>query len=279
MFPFVWLNGAILPHAAATISPLTEGFLYGIGAFETMRWHHERGIFRLNAHLERLSRTLDVLGVRWNDMASVSEALRVVVEANAPTRDVVVRLTVAANLPEEPLCLMALRDVSYSETVYERGFVGMVHPTPRVTELARHKSLNYAECWMARQAALRQGYDEALFCDADGYLLEGATTNLFLVREDVLYTPSGNRPFLKGITRSVVLERAQEWGIPAVETDVRREELSDASEAFLTNSVAGILPLTRIGDRPIGFGSVGRWTATLWKAYRELCRRELDPMR
>ena len=277
MVDYLWLNGTIRRCEEAAISPLSLGFLVGLGAFETMRWVHPHGVFRLDRHLRRLDRALGALGLpNETSHERLRAAIRETIAANRIAEDVVVRLTIAAGAPDEPpIQLVALRRVSYSSAMYRRGIAARTVPVDRDGTLARHKTLNYTTCWLAKRRALAEGAEEALLIDRDGFLLEGATTNFFLVRRGILHTPSLERALLPGITREAVLEIARARGIPVTEESLAVEAWRDADEAFLTNAVAGVLPLTRIDGEPIGSGTVGERTLELMAAYRTRVHREL----
>jgi branched-subunit amino acid aminotransferase/4-amino-4-deoxychorismate lyase len=281
VYRFVWLNGRVVPADAARVPALSEGFLYAHGAFETMRWFHHLGVFRLRRHVERLCATLAALDVPWEaPTEEVDGAVRETVSRNRVGSDVAVRCTVAANAPgEAPICLIHLRDVGYAQDAYDRGVSATLVERPRVWELARHKTLNYSLCLLETRRARASGFDEALFQDAGGRLLEGAATNLFIVQGHDLVTPSASLPLLPGVAREAVLEAAHRCGVNACERDVRIHDLRAADEAFLTNSVGGVLPLTRVEEQLIGAGRVGPTTRRLWQAYQALCTLELSKAR
>jgi branched-chain amino acid aminotransferase len=118
-------------------------------------------------------------------------------------------------------------------------------------------SANYASTMVAKARARAAGYDEIVLVDEDGNLAEGPTTNLFLVDAGgTLVTPSPAR-VLHGVTRASILELAKTEGIPAVERDVRPEELRGAAEAFLTGTTAGVWPITSVDGEKLGDGKVG----------------------
>lgn len=274
MYPYVWLNGSITHRDHATISATSPGFLYGRGAFETLRWTPGKGSFRLDRHAARLARALDFLDISpVLTRVEFEVAALETVEANAPEGDVALRLTVAeSETPENPTVLVLLRDIPYVEEMYERG-VSATLLEGGGGPLTKHKSLNYAAHARARRIAERGGYVEALAYDARGNMLEGATSNLFIVSGGKVMTPSLDLPLLPGITRAAVLELASAHGVPAEERTLSRVDLRRAGEAFLTNAVAGVLPLTSVDRSAIGTGGVGPVTARLAAAYRTAAAR------
>jgi len=138
--------------------------------------------------------------------------------------------------------------------------------------LTRVKSLNYLECLLAKQAAKAAGADEALFLDTEGNLAEATAWNLFFGEGDRLLTPSEAGPILPGVTRAIVLRLAEEAGIDCETGVYPPERLHSATEAFLTNSLYGIMPLGALDGRPIGGAVSGPLTARLASAVARAAR-------
>jgi D-alanine transaminase len=134
--------------------------------------------------------------------------------------------------------------------------------------LAEHKLLNYAGAVLGRTAARQAGAQEALYV-RDGLITEGTTCNLFACSRGRLITPPVSG-LLPGVTRQWVLELAARRGIEVVEAPLSWRRLRGADEAFLTSSVAEVLPLTRIDGRRVGSGAVGPHTRRIQRAYRQL---------
>ena len=136
------------------------------------------------------------------------------------------------------------------------------------------KSLNNLDNVLAREEARRRGADEAILLNTRGLVTEGSASNVFLVLDGRLVTPSLSSGCLAGITRQAVLELAAESGLEAIETDVERSAFAVASEAFLTGSVMEVMPLTRLDDRPVGSGRPGPVSGRLHSLYQEMVARE-----
>jgi len=199
------------------------------------------------------------------------------------------RLTVSAGegdmTPNPDTCsditvfIAARRLVPLPPESYQAGFVAVLSSLRRNSQspLSRLKSTCYLENVLARQAARAAGADEALILNERGFVAEGSTTNIFLAKGRLLVTPSVESGALPGITRQVVLGLARSVGLEAVEEEVELDELVEAEEAFLTNSIIGIIPLTRFGDKPIGPGRPGALTQQLMSAYQELVDKETHP--
>jgi branched-subunit amino acid aminotransferase/4-amino-4-deoxychorismate lyase len=122
------------------------------------------------------------------------------------------------------------------------------------------KTTSRADYVYARLEARRAGADDALFLTVDGFLSEGTSANVFLVRGDELATPALACAILPGTTRSWILGWGARVGLRTTEAWLTTRDIAEADEAFLCSSVAGILPVTRFAEAPIGAGVPGPWT-------------------
>jgi branched-subunit amino acid aminotransferase/4-amino-4-deoxychorismate lyase len=123
---------------------------------------------------------------------------------------------------------------------------------------------------LAKGEARAAGVDDALFLNEKGLLAEASMSNIFLVTNDVLKTPGLESGILPGITREVILELASQLGINTLEHDIRLDELYQAEESFLTNSMVEIMPLIEVDGKAIGSGKPGPLTKRLMVAYKTL---------
>ncbi len=279
MEEIVYLNGSLMPLSQARLSPLDYGFLYGYGLFETMRAYSGR-IFRLERHLARLSRSAKLLGIDLESIPDLEKALYNTLQANNLSH-ARIRLTLSGGegepLPDlvirVPTVLIVARSYTpYPRQVYKQGFKAIVSRIRRNTQspASAMKSLNYLDNLLARQEAKLAGADEAILLNEQGFLAEGSMSNIFLVSDNALLTSSEDNGILPGITREVVLELAPSLGIKTRERKIALKELLQADEAFFTNSLIEIMPLTQVGGQNIGSGRAGAVTQRLIAAYKEL---------
>jgi len=283
MEEIVYLNGSLLSHTQARISPFDYGFLYGYGLFETMRAYSGR-IFRLERHLDRLTLSAKFIGLPVGDF-DLEKACYDTMRANH-LKDARIRLTVSigdgGGIPDPPpqpvpTVLIVARSISpLTVEKYGNGFKSRVSSIRRNSQspLCRLKSLNYLDNILARAEAKVAGADEALMLNERGFLCEGSTSNIFLVSGGKLLTPDRESGILAGITREVVMQLAHELGVEVVERETHLEELLQADEAFLTNSIIEIMSLVEVDDISIGGGVVGGVTEKLMAAYKELAEQE-----
>ena len=286
MAEIIYLNGQLIPRSIAKLSPFDHGFLYGHGLFETMRAYNGH-IFRLDSHLARLRCSAESIGLTHSILGtdegkqSLKVACLATLEANK-LKDARIRLTVSAGegdmTPDPGTCssptilITAQNLVPLPPEKYETGFKAAVSFLRRNSQspLSRLKSTCYIENILARMAARAAGCDEAIFLNEQGYLAEGSSTNTFLVSNGELITPCFESGVLPGITRDAVLEIARTSNIKATERWVELNELIEAQEAFVTNSILELMPLVSVEGKPIGSGKAGQLTKELLAAYRKI---------
>jgi 4-amino-4-deoxychorismate lyase len=273
----VYVNGDILPAEEATVSVLDHGFLYGIGLFETLRVYRRR-LFLWEEHYARLRSGLLALRIDapWSS-GQLADAILQTVAANE-LDDAYVRLSVTAG-PEG----VGLVSQGYSRPslyIFAKTVPPVVEPPqpkrlqtvsfPRQTAEGPHrfKSHNYLNNALARLELGAQPDTEGLFLTHDGFLAEGIVSNLFWVKNGRLYTPALATGILDGVTRRHVLSLARRLGVDCEEGLYRLEEMTDADEVFLTNSIQEIVPVVQIDGKLVAepYGSL---TRTMRKAYRE----------
>ncbi len=280
----VWVNGALLAADEPHLSAFDRGFQLGDGIFETLR---VRGghVTELAEHVARLRGSADGLGIELPDAlermvpAAIAELLAAE-GLGGPDGDASVRITVSRGswasrglLPprnerlQATIVIQAWPVVPPPADHLERGLslvASSVRRDPR-NPIVTLKTTSRADYVFARLEARGEGADDALFLTLSGTLSESTTANLFLVRRAAdgvteLATPSLDCAILPGTTRSWLLRWADGAGLRAVEAWLTPDDLAGADEAFLCSSVAGVLPVTRFGGRPIGGGVPGPWT-------------------
>lgn len=160
----------------------------------------------------------------------------------------------------------------YPEWMHERGISARIVNVRQndLSPLCGIKSMNYLNYILARFHAKGSGSDEAILMNTKGHVTEAATSNIFFVKKGALITPSLDSGILPGITRSVVIKIAQKLHIKVVEKKVVPKDLLTADEIFLTNSLAEVLPVTKIGPKKVGNGKPGKLTKLLAIAYQSL---------
>ncbi|HUT45875.1 MAG TPA: aminotransferase class IV, partial [Sedimentisphaerales bacterium] len=137
-----------------------------------------------------------------------------------------------------------------------------------------HKTISYFSRMLALKWAHQRRATEALWFTVDNRLAEGCISNVFLVKDSVLYTPPIETPVLAGVARKTVCQIALKNSIKLVEKDLNIDDCLDADEAFLTNVIMQIMPISRIEKHTVGDGRVGAMTKKLQKGFEELIKTE-----
>lgn len=276
----VHLNGRTLPRAEARVSAFDRGFLYGDGFFETMRIHRGRPLL-LRRHLERLVQSCEATGFgRAVDPDRIAATVGDLIAANGIAEGYL-RVTVSRGEHDgrltrlecpEPTVLVEARPADLPPPEGPPPIALCVAPEvrPAGAPALRHKSLSYQPNLLALAAGRGRGADEVVFLNSDRRLAEGAVSNLFLVRDGTVCTPSVDCGLLPGITRAVVLELCRREGLPVEEGHYGAECLRSAGEVFCTNSLRGLMPVGRILEperRLDAPGPATRRLRTLYGAY------------
>ncbi len=271
------LDGTLIASPQKTLESFSPGKLRGRGVFETML-AQEGKIYALDEHLQRLDRGLKVLNLtRPCAVKKLKEYLRATLSANR-LKTARLRLTVWRDQGRDRICTIALPHRPIPEFRYRRGMkAGLaVFERKLFPKEKRIKSIEYLPYLRAYQKAVRRGYEEMVLLNRDGFLMEGSRSNLFFISYGILYTPALACGCLKGITRQTVIGLARRMGLKVLSVKAKPQKLWEAQEAFLTNSVMGIMPLVNVGEHPIGKRKAGPLTRKLFRAYGQLIRQKLE---
>ena len=283
----VYINGTLVPRAKAVISVFDHAFLYGYGLYETMRTYKGK-YFLLERHIKRLLSAAETIAL-GQKLAGIDleKACRDTLTANN-LESARVRMTVSNGASDaapwtsvtdiKPNVVVTARPfMPFSPDKYSQGFhIGIAASVRRCRQstIATMKTVNHLDSVMARMEAAARGLDEALILNDDGYIAEGGGSNVFFMREGRLVTPALNSGILPGVTREVVMELAAGLGIETSQGPVGIGMVRKCDEAFVTNAVIEIMPVTEVRDESgnsvrIGGGKPGKITGQLMEAYRE----------
>ncbi len=292
----IWIDGTLVPWAEATIHVLSHAPQRGALVFDYMSVHltpSGLAVFRMTAHLERFVRSCELLGLPLRlTLAELAEAVRETVRANPGSTSVKISAYIPSIevelVPQDDHVAVAVAAYDFVEDIIKRN-PGHFHSR---TEIRLHidterrsrphlspqakASAGYGLLLAAKWQARRDGYDEILLIDEDGYLAETPTTNLFLVDTGGTLRTPPSEGVLHGVTRVSILELASTEGIEAVECRLRPEDLMTAAEVFLAATTAGAWPVISVDGRSIGDGVPGPTTLHLRKRLRAIASGE-DP--
>lgn len=277
---FIYINGQVVAKDDASISPFEHGFLYGMGVFETFRVYNGHP-FLLDDHIERLNDGLKALHIEKRfTREEVLEAVKLLLEKNK-LKDAYIRFNVSAGNGEiglpltpytEPNVIIFMKPLPPAGELFQKQAVLLQLKRNTPEGDVRLKSHHYMNNLLAKREIGNDPNVEGVFLTEDGFLAEGIVSNLFWIKENVLYTPSVNTGILNGITRQFVIEIGKRNNLKVQEGLFLVEELSKAEEVFVTNSIQEIVPIVTFHH--IRFPGVkGRWVQKLHQDYRDHCER------
>lgn len=286
----IWLDGELVDESAAKISVFDHGLLYGDGVFEGIRFYNRR-VFRLEEHIDRLfdSARAIVLNLPWTK-EEVCQFTVDTVAANG-LDDGYIRLVITRGAgelglnpylcPRPSMFIIASSISLYPKEHYEKGLAVITCATRRPAPgalMPQVKSLNYLNNIMAKVEAIQSGALEAVMLNEQGYVAECTGDNLFLLKGGVLHTPQVSDGALDGITRRVILELADQLGVPKVERSLTRYDIYTSDECFLTGTAAEVIPVVSLDRRVIGDGNPGPLTRRFIEAFRHLASTTGTPI-
>jgi len=280
----VWMNGTIVDWADAHIHVASHVIHYGSGVFEGARCYQTPAgsrFFRLDAHMRRLYDSARIYRMTYSrDVDALTQAVIDTVRANAlPAcyiRPMIYRGYHALSVnplpnPVEAAILVWEWGAYLGPDALEHGVDVRVsswtRSAPNTFPAMAKATANYANSALIKMEAVLEGYSEGIALDPEGHLSEGSGQNLFLVRDDVLYTPPLSASVLPGITRDSIMTLAQDLGLPVKEHDLPREMLYVADEAFFVGTAAEVTPIRSVDKIPVGIGRRGPITAAVQQAY------------
>jgi len=289
----VYFDGKYMPLKDAQVNILTHALHYGTGVFEGIRAHwvpteDELFILRMHEHYERWKKNCGILRIQVP--ASTDELCAITVELmrkNAFHTNIYVRplgfksaerVGVSTD-DENAFAIVALPFGEYLHS--DKGIHAGVSSWRRIEDNAipaRAKICGaYVNSALASDDARQAGYDEAIFLNESGHVAEGATCNLFMVRDGKLITPGVTENALEGITRNCVMELAfREMGLRVIERPIDRSELYICDELFFTGTAVGVAPIVRVDHRQVKDGVIGPVTHSLRKLYFDATRGHLQ---
>lgn len=277
---WIFLGGEFVKKEDAKVSVYDHGFLYGDGVFEGIRVYGGN-IFRLHQHLKRLYNSAKAIMLEIP--YSYEELTDILVKAVRKNEfeDAYIRVVVSRgegdlgldpnNCSNPNLIVIVEKLAIYPKHLYESGLeivsVGSRRNAPDVLS-PKLKSLNYLNNILVKIEAHLAGASEALMMNNQGYVAECSADNIFIVKNQTIYTPPGYIGALEGITREAIMELAEELGYNVKEEPFTRHDVYTAEEVFLTGTAAEVIAVVKVDGRQVGDGTPGPITTTLLDAFR-----------
>lgn len=264
-----YLNGQFLPLEQARISPLDRGFLFGDGVYEVIPVYDGEG-FLLKEHLDRLDRSLKAIDMKnpltheqWLDI--INELSK---ETEKSFYGIYLQITRGAGATRQHLYnddlkptvfAMVISPMPLSADDKAKGVAAITAPDERWKN-CYIKSINLLPNILALQQGQKQGAYETIFVK-DGFITEGTGSNVFMIKNNIIFTTPQTSDILWGITRAYVLKLAKQHDMPYVEREITAEEFEHADEIWMTSSTREVLAITRLNGKNVGDGLVG----PVWK--------------
>jgi branched-chain amino acid aminotransferase len=282
----IWMNGKFVKWDDAKVHVLTHTLHYGTGVFEGIRCYKTDSgpaVFRLQEHVGRLFDSAHILLMEMPfTREAVAEAILETIRVNKIEACYIRPIAFLGYgamgiFPKENPVQVSIAVWPWGSYLGEEGLKNGIRvkissfnrPHVNATMVRSKTTANYANSLLAKREALKNGYDEAMLLDTDGYVAEGSGENVFIVRKGVIKTPPLTS-ILEGITRDAIMQIAAERGMRLVEERFTRDELYVADEAFFTGTAAEITPIREVDNRSIGEGKPGPVTKELQSAFFDI---------
>ncbi|WP_078556529.1 aminodeoxychorismate lyase [Bacillus alkalicellulosilyticus] len=271
---YLSLNGEVVEQKEATISVFEHGFMYGLGAFETFRIYKGHP-FLLDDHFQRLRGSLLELGIEWNESKEyIVQHVNDLLQANE-LEDAYVRWNVSAGVGplglqtesyHSPTTIVYMKELPQEAPITKKV---RILQTKRNTPEGQHrlKSHHYLNNILGKRELGNDIHMEGLFLTEKGHIAEGVVSNVFWVKDDVLYTPDIDTGILNGVTRQFVIELAKKENVFVKEGFFHENELKEADEVFITNSIQEIVPIISVDDTFFSDSSLATKLQALYSQY------------
>jgi branched-chain amino acid aminotransferase len=276
------VNGEIVPRKDAKVSVFDSGFLLGDGVWEGIRYHNKQLVHK-NEHFSRLFESAAAIGMDIGKTeVELEEIILQTLDANKMKSDIHIRFIVSRGLKKTPyqhpnvnvggptIVVIPEHKIA-SEKVKKKGIrlgsVSVRRGTSK-TQDPKWNTLSKLNCIVACIEADRLGFDEGLMLDVNGYVSTCNSTNFFIVRQEEVWTSTGEY-CLNGVTRGSIIRLCQENDIPLFERNFHVEDCHSADEAFVTGTFAGVIPVVEIDGHEISDGKRGELTERLQEIYKK----------
>jgi len=275
------INGEITRGAEAKISVFDRGFLYGDSVYEATRTF-SRKPFRMNRHLDRLFESARMVSIiptltKEQILTEIEKTIEASPDENVSLRIVLTRGTNSSlgldpELSGPNNLIIFARKIAPNPDWWLKTGLSVIFSSKKLNETgALPKTGNYQENMLAYKIAKEAGVDDALMVNNDGFVTEGTTSNVWMVKNNILLTPPLSAGILDGLTRKTLLEMASCSKLPVklIEENLTKKDFLDAEECFITSTTRNLVPVTSIDGQKIGSGKPGSVTIDLLNRYLE----------
>lgn len=281
----VYINGVFVNEKDAAISPFDRGLLYGDGLFETMKAVNG-DIEYYKDHLTRLKKGCLTLKILYTEFSKIEPAIKKLLRANELNdKQAYIKILITRGVDAslgghsikketKPTVIITTKELAATERKSIEA-ITVISPYYNNMEV---KSLNYLPSVLAKEAALKKNAVEAIFVDEKGFILEGTSSNVFIIKNDILYTPPLNGRILDGVMRKQVLKFSRDKKLKVIKRNITTDEIYSSDLAFITNSIIGINIIEKIDGRFLKESDKSSKTIKVLKSFPGVKRYRYKPV-
>ena len=282
---YIWFDGKFLTHDKAKVPVTTHAIHYGTSIFEGIRaYKNEENlfIFRLNEHVKRFRNSGKYynISLRFSDN-EIKKAIINLCRKNKIKKSCYIRpfyfvgqYGINLHVTKKAPTHVAIFSFPFGDLFNKNGITSCISiwrkfidaSTPTQAKMGG----NYLNSILATQDAKNRGFDEAILLDKNGYVSEAPGENIFIIKNNTLFTPPLSSSALDGITRRSILTFSKDLGLKTKIKNITKEELKSANEVFLSGTAAEITPIIQIDKKKISSGKIGNLTKTIMEKYHDI---------
>ena len=282
---YIWFDGKFLTHDKAKVPVTTHAIHYGTSIFEGIRaYKNEKNlfIFRLNEHVKRFRNSGKYynISLRFSDN-EIKKAIINLCRKNKIKKSCYIRpfyfvgqYGINLHVTKKAPTHVAIFSFPFGDLFNKNGITSCISIWRKFSDASTPTQAkmggNYLNSILATQDAKNRGFDEAILLDKNGYVSEAPGENIFIIKNNTLFTPPLSSSALDGITRRSILTFSKDLGLKTKIKNITKEELKSANEVFLSGTAAEITPIIQIDRKKISSGKIGNLTKTIMEKYHDI---------
>ena len=282
---YIWFDGKFLTHDKAKVPVTTHAIHYGTSIFEGIRaYKNEENlfIFRLNEHVKRFRNSGKYynISLRFSDN-EIKKAIINLCRKNKIKKSCYIRpfyfvgqYGINLHVTKKAPTHVAIFSFPFGDLFNKNGITACISIWRKFSDASTPTQAkmggNYLNSILATQDAKNRGFDEAILLDKNGYVSEAPGENIFIIKNNTLFTPPLSSSALDGITRRSILTFSKDLGLKTKIKNITKEELKSANEVFLSGTAAEITPIIQIDKKKISSGKIGNLTKTIMEKYHDI---------
>ena len=282
---YIWFDGKFLTHDKAKVPVTTHAIHYGTSIFEGIRAYKNKEnlfIFRLNEHVKRFrsSGKYYNISLRFSDN-EIKKAIINLCRKNKIKKSCYIRpfyfvgqYGINLHVTKKAPTHVAIFSFPFGDLFNKNGITSCISIWRKFSDASTPTQAkmggNYLNSILATQDAKNRGFDEAILLDKNGYVSEAPGENIFIIKNNTLFTPPLSSSALDGITRRSILTFSKDLGLKTKIKNITKEELKSANEVFLSGTAAEITPIIQIDKKKISSGKIGNLTKTIMEKYHDI---------